>query len=305
MNSDFGGCMSTQVFISYSHSDTDFAGKLTKGLEQAGYEVWFDHTDIQTGTRWDDEIVKGLASCEVFIVLLSNKSTASQNVKDEIGYALDHNKQILPILLETCEVPFRLSRVQYVDFTTLKFNEVIQKVLAELKTYTHNSETVSNVKSTAKKEKVMDPATLAVTATTLLAPYLAKLGESFMEEAGARLPDKIGKVWETITARFKGNPTASSIANDLVKNADEPDNQEAFALQLKKILKEDEEFANALQSMLKEAQGQISNIGDGAIATNGSIAVGKIEIGGDLSGNFTIGNNNPVNENRTSRKKKS
>lgn len=295
--------MSTQVFISYSHSDTDFAGKLTKRLEQAGYEVWFDHTDIQTGTHWDDEIVKGLNSSEVFLVLLSNKSTASQNVKDEIGYALDHDKQILPILLETCEVPLRLSRVQYVDFTTLKFDEVIQKVLAILKSFTHNSEIESNAKLTAKKEKAMDPATLAATVTTLLAPYLAKLGESLMEEAGARLPDKIGKVWEMIAARFKGNPTASSIANDLVKNADETDNQEAFALQLRKILKEDEEFANSLQSLLKEAQGQISNIGDGAIATNGSIAIGKIEIEGDLSGNFTIGNNNPVNENRINQKK--
>lgn len=297
--------MSTQVFISYSHSDTDFAGKLTKRLEQAGYEVWFDHTDIQTGTHWDDEIVKGLNSSEVFLVLLSNKSTASQNVKDEIGYALDHDKQILPILLETCEVPLRLSRVQYVDFTTLKFDEVIQKVLAILKSFTHNSEIESNAKLTAKKEKAMDPATLAATVTTLLAPYLAKLGESLMEEAGARLPDKIGKVWEMIAARFKGNPTASSIANDLVKNADETDNQEAFALQLRKILKEDEEFANSLQSLLKQAQEQISNMGDGALATNGSIAVGKIEIEGELSGNITIGNNNSVNENRIGRKKKS
>ena len=229
--------MSTQVFISYSHSDTDFAGKLTKRLEQAGYEVWFDHTDIQTGTRWDDEVVKGLNSSEIFLVLLSNKSTPSQNVKDEIGYALDHDKQILPILLETCEVPLRLSRVRYVDFTTLKFDEVIQKVLAILKSFTHNSEIESNAKLTAKKEKAMDPATLAATVTTLLAPYLAKLGESLMEEAGARLPDKIGKVWEMIAARFKGNPTASSIANDLVKNADETDNQEAFTLQLRKILK--------------------------------------------------------------------
>jgi hypothetical protein len=125
-----------------------------------------------------------------------------------------------------------------------------------------------------------------------------------MEEAGARLPDKVGKVWETIVSRFKGNKTALSVASDLVKKANEPDNQEAFALQLKKVLKEDEEFASSLQSMLKEAQGQISNVGDGAVATNGSIGVGKIEVGGNLSGNLTIGNNNSVNESRVNRKRK-
>jgi hypothetical protein len=293
--------MSTQVFISYSHSDTAFAGKLTKSLEQAGYEVWLDRTDIQTGTRWDDEIIKGLNSSEIFLVLLSNKATASQNVKDEIGYALDHGKQILPILLEPCDVPFRLSRVQYVDFSGLEFSEGIRKTLVILKSFNINKKEGAKE---VKKEKLMDPATLATAATALLAPYLAKLGESFMEEAGARLPDKVGKVWETIVSRFKGNKTALSVASDLVKKANEPDNQEAFALQLKKVLKEDEEFASSLQSMLKEAQGQISNVGDGAVATNGSIGVGKIEVGGNLSGNLTIGNNNSVNESRVNRKRK-
>ncbi len=288
------------VFISYSHTDTTFADKLTKSLEQAGYEVWLDSTDIQTGTRWDDEIVKGLNSSETFLVLLSNKATASQNVKDEIGYALDHGKQILPILLEPCDIPFRLRRVQYVDFTALEFTEGTRKILTILKSFNSNKEGTKEI----KKEKLMDPTTLATAATSLLAPYLAKLGESFMEEAGARLPDKVGKVWETIVSRFKGNPTASSVANDLVKKADEPDNQDAFVLQLKKVLKEDEWFAATLQSILKEAQGQVSNIGDGAVATNGSIGVGKIEVGGNLSGNITIGSNNLVNENRSNRKKK-
>jgi hypothetical protein len=300
MNPDHGERMPIHVFISYSHTDAAFAGKLTKGLEQAGYEVWLDSTDIQTGTRWDDEIVKGLNSSQIFLVLLSNKATASQNVKDEIGYALDHGKPILPILLEPCDIPFRLRRVQYVDFTGLEFAEGIRKILAILKSFNSNKEGAKEI----KKEKLMDPATLATAATALLAPYLAKLGESFMEEAGARLPDKVGKVWETIVSRFKGNPTASSVASDLVKKADEPDNQEAFALQLKKVLKEDEEFAGTLQSILKEAQGQISNVGDGTVATNGSIGVGKIEIGGNLSGNITIGNNNSVNESRVNRKKK-
>ncbi|CAG0975506.1 hypothetical protein ANAEL_01423 [Anaerolineales bacterium] len=288
------------VFISYSHTDTTFADKLTKSLEQAGYEVWLDSTDIQTGTRWDDEIVKGLNSSETFLVLLSNKATASQNVKDEIGYALDHGKQILPILLEPCDIPFRLRRVQYVDFTALEFTEGTRKILTILKSFNSNKDGTKEI----KQEKLMDPTTLATAATSLLAPYLAKLGESFMEEAGARLPDKVGKVWETIVSRFKGNPTASSVANDLVKKADEPDNQDAFVLQLKKVLKEDEWFAATLQSILKEAQGQVSNIGDGAVATNGSIGVGKIEVGGNLSGNITIGSNNLVNENRSNRKKK-
>jgi hypothetical protein len=135
----------------------------------------------------------------------------------------------------------------------------------------------------------MDPVTLAATATTFLVPYLSKLGGALMEEASAHLPESVGKLWDTITARFKDNPAASGAANDLAQKADDEDNQEAFKLQLKKSLKEDEEFVKALQAILKEARGNISNTGDGVVATNGGIG---LTIKGDASGNFTFGNAN-------------
>lgn len=145
--------MATQVFVSYSHSDMEFAGRLVKDLEQAGYEAWLDRTDIQTGARWDDEIVRGLDSSEIFLVILSNKSTNSQNVKDEIGYALDHNKQILPLLIEPCEVPFRLRRIQYVDFTALKYREGIESVLQIIKSFsTKGKGAAETVKPAAEKK---------------------------------------------------------------------------------------------------------------------------------------------------------
>jgi len=138
--------MSPQIFISYSHSDSAFATKLARDLEKANYEVWFDRTDIKTGSRWDDEIVKGLKSSGIFLVLLSEKSTASQNVKDEIGYAMDHNKQILPLLIESCEIPFRLLRVQYVDFTAMKYAEGIQTVLEIVKSFSKGGKWPSAIK---------------------------------------------------------------------------------------------------------------------------------------------------------------
>ena len=112
-----------RAFISYSRTNTEFATKLTKGLKQAGYPVWFDQIDIPTGSRWDDEVEKALRECPIFMIILTPTAIASDNVKDEIGYAIDHNKRILPILLEPCDVPFRLRRFQYVDFTAKSFDE--------------------------------------------------------------------------------------------------------------------------------------------------------------------------------------
>jgi hypothetical protein len=73
--------------------------------------------DIPTGSRWDDEVERALEACEIFMVILTPASSKSDNVKDEIGYAIDTGKRILPILLENAKVPLRLRRFQYVDFT--------------------------------------------------------------------------------------------------------------------------------------------------------------------------------------------
>ena len=283
--------MALQIFISYSHKNTEFANKITKDLEGEGYQIWLDSTDIQTGSRWDDGIVKGLNSSQVFMSLLSVPSVASQNVKDEIGYAIDHNMHIVPLLMELCEVPFRLRRVQYIDFTTLPYEEGLKAVLENLHLAFPDLE-----RPKKKERKPMDPAVLASTVTGLLAPLLAKMGESMMEEVGAKLPEKIGKLWGAITHRFQGNPSASSTASDLAKNAEDTDNQEAFALQLRKVLKGDEDFAHLLTDLLEEAKkdSSISVVGDGVVANNNSIAVGKIHIGGNMDGNFTIGNQNQV-----------
>jgi len=112
-----------RAFISYSRINKEFATKLVKGLRAGGYPVWFDLLDIPTGSRWDDEVEKALRECSIFMIILTPASIASENVKDEIGYAIDHGKRILPVLLEECDVPLRLRRFQYVDFTTKSFDE--------------------------------------------------------------------------------------------------------------------------------------------------------------------------------------
>lgn len=128
----------------------------------------------------------------------------------------------------------------------------------------------------------MDPATLAATITTFLAPYLAKAGGAILDRAAAGLPDLAGRLWNTIEQRFQGNPAATGAADDLAKNASDPDKKEAFELQLKMALKEDREFAEALLALVKEA---------GADTSTGNISVKT----GDVSHSaIVIGDQNDV-----------
>ena len=111
------------TFFSYSRANSEFAVRLAKDLKKAGHEIWLDQLDIPTGARWDDELEKALRTCTSFLILLSPESIKSQNVKDEIGYAIDSGKHILPLMIKQCEVPFRLRRFQYVDFTNEEHDE--------------------------------------------------------------------------------------------------------------------------------------------------------------------------------------
>ena len=111
------------TFISYSRINKAFALKLAKELKAAGFPVWLDQLDIPAGSRWDDEIEKALRDCGIFLTILTPASIASENAKDEIGYAIDHGKRILPVLLEECDIPLRLRRFQYVDFTSMNYDQ--------------------------------------------------------------------------------------------------------------------------------------------------------------------------------------
>jgi TIR domain/Domain of Unknown Function (DUF1080) len=123
------------TFISYSRINKEFAVKLAKELKSAGFPVWLDQLDIPAGARWDDEIEKALRECGIFMTILTPASIASENAKDEIGYAIDHGKRIFPVLLQECEIPLRLRRFQYVDFTSMNYDQGVRaakELLAKL-----------------------------------------------------------------------------------------------------------------------------------------------------------------------------
>ncbi|KAA5824385.1 toll/interleukin-1 receptor domain-containing protein [Algibacter amylolyticus] len=109
--------MSSRIFFSYSRDNSKFVLNLAKELRSAGADIWLDQLDIDPGARWDKSIEKALKTSPVLLVILSNSSVMSHNVMDEVSYALEENKKIVPVLMEACEIPFRLRRFQYANFT--------------------------------------------------------------------------------------------------------------------------------------------------------------------------------------------
>ncbi len=123
-----------RTFLSYSRANKDFAVKLARELKSEGFAVWLDQLDIPPGSRWDVEVEKALTDCEIFMIIITQASIVSDNVLDEIGYAIDNGKRFLPVLLEKCNVPLRLRRFQYVDFTDKSFDEGVESAKELLRT---------------------------------------------------------------------------------------------------------------------------------------------------------------------------
>ena len=105
------------AFIAYSRRDSEFALKLAGDLKAAGARVWIDQLDIQPGSRWDRAIEDALTRSSTFLVILSPDSAESRNFHDEVSFALEKHKHVIPIFWRDCKIPLGLRRLQYVDFT--------------------------------------------------------------------------------------------------------------------------------------------------------------------------------------------
>jgi hypothetical protein len=106
-----------KYFFSYARKDPEFVLKLAKELRAVGVNLWLDQLDILGGQRWDRAVEGALQTCQGMIAVLSPDAIASHNVMDEVSYALEAGKLVVPILFHSCDIPFRLRRVQYIDFT--------------------------------------------------------------------------------------------------------------------------------------------------------------------------------------------
>jgi cbb3-type cytochrome oxidase subunit 3 len=107
-----------KIFFSYSRTDaSDFTLRLAVDLKKEGFNVWIDQQDIRAGTEWDLEIEKALETCDCLLFIESEKSVTSNNVLDEVYYALEQRKRVIPVIYHDSKTPFRLQRLQHIDFT--------------------------------------------------------------------------------------------------------------------------------------------------------------------------------------------
>lgn len=114
-----------KVFLCHSSEDRAIVKELYDRLcNEESIDPWLDKENLLPGENWDIEIKRAVKEADIVLVCLSQNSISKEGyVQKEIRYALDIADEkpentifIIPVKIEECEIPVRLSRLQWVNY---------------------------------------------------------------------------------------------------------------------------------------------------------------------------------------------
>ncbi len=127
-----------RVFLCHSSTDKPTVRSLyTRLSSEKNIDAWLDEKKLLPGQDWDLEIKKALRDSDVIIVCLSRNSISREGyIQKEIMNALDIADEkpedtifIIPLKLEDCQTPRRLSRWQWVNYYDENGYEMLMRSL--------------------------------------------------------------------------------------------------------------------------------------------------------------------------------
>jgi len=123
------------IFASYAHKDGPSVFPEIRFLHACGYRIWYDE-GIDPGNEWPEEIAKAISKAAIFVVFISPNAVESNNVRNEINFALNAHKPFLAIYVTPTELPpglqLRMGDIQAVfrfQMTQDSYRRKLEKVL--------------------------------------------------------------------------------------------------------------------------------------------------------------------------------
>ena len=118
------------IFISYSRRDFDEVKELYNTIKSRikGINIWFDITGIESGDEFDEKIINAIDNSEIVLFALSDNSINSKWTKDEVMYAKNTGKRVVPVLLKGGQLKgwflFNFGRIDCIDLS----NELLRNL---------------------------------------------------------------------------------------------------------------------------------------------------------------------------------
>jgi hypothetical protein len=109
------------LFVCHASEDKAFAEHLVHALDRSAMYAWFDKREVLVGDSIVAKIQDALQQVRYVVALLSRSSIKKPWVQRELNSTLmrqlaGNDVQILPALLDNCEIPLLLADMKYADF---------------------------------------------------------------------------------------------------------------------------------------------------------------------------------------------
>jgi len=127
-----------KIFLSYASEDFEIVNTYYQKLQDLGCKPWMDKKDLYPGQLWEHSIWKAIKSCDFIIIFLSKNSSSKRGfIQREIRESLklweeklDEDIFLIPVKINECEVPTKLSAIQWVNlFDENGFNRLKEAIL--------------------------------------------------------------------------------------------------------------------------------------------------------------------------------
>jgi hypothetical protein len=116
------------VFLSYASQDAEAVRRIAEALRASGVEVWFDQNELVGGDAWDAKIRGQIASCALFVPVISAATQARLEGYFRLEWKLaaqrthtmaDEKTFLLPVVIDTtrdseAKVPMEFKTVQWI-----------------------------------------------------------------------------------------------------------------------------------------------------------------------------------------------
>lgn len=136
---------SKAVFLSYASQDAEAARRICEALRAADVEVWFDQNELVGGDAWDAKIRGQIASCALFVPIISAHTQARREGYFRIEWKLaaqrtyamaDGTPFLLPVVIDGTRdtdalVPTEFKSVQW---TPLAAGEGVERFCQRVRT---------------------------------------------------------------------------------------------------------------------------------------------------------------------------
>jgi hypothetical protein len=187
-------------FLSYARADEATALRFADDLIAGGVKLWVDQYDIRPSEHWDRAVETAVRNCQGLVVMLSPRSAASPNVADEVSVAIEGGKTVIPIMIEGCTIPLRMTRMQFIDATS-DYASALRRCLSAIRRHAED-DAPGEVEASAPAMAALTPKDLQKVVTALarhLGPIasvvvgremkLAHSSDDLLQRLAARVPN--------------------------------------------------------------------------------------------------------------------